>query len=346
MKTSHLLVCLIVFLIFSTLWLGCASQPVTESENVNESAEEVSEEVIFETSISANGVTQILLAEVIRDVTGPPNGVLLQVRNASDARANNVSMRAGEYDFYITGWITLADMRAREDVMLKVIDINYIPLNYLYTMADSDLINEIDDLKGKRIGIMGTAASTSAQILKLHLKHFYGIDLDNDLEVLYGAPPVIHEALKKGDLDVVLNSPNSIPELLDETKFRVIKEIVSIWEENEGYPLCVVGLATYDELLSENPDVVKRFVKATREAVQFLKENPTEVENRISRIMDLPKGEILTSLTQVFIDSVYFDYSQKTIDNQLQFGQLFMEMFGPDIILGIPEDLFTLEFIE
>jgi NitT/TauT family transport system substrate-binding protein len=341
-----LFVCLIVFLIFSTLWLGCASKPVTESENTNESIEEASAEDIFETSILAFGVTQVLISEVIRDVTGPPNGILLKVESMHDARSIYVAMRANEYDFYMPGWITVADMRAREEVFVKVIDVPYIAPVYLYTLVDSGSINEMSDLKGKRIGLMGTAASTSAQIFKLQLKRYYDIDLDSDLDVLYGAPPVIHEALKKGDLDVVLNTPSVVPELLDDTKFKVITEQSTLWEETEGYPLLTVGLVTYDELLDNNPDGVKRFVKAEREAIQYLIDNPQKAEKLISSIMELPEGETLSTLTKVFLDLLYLDFDQDAIDNHLQFGELFIEMFGTEVVQGIPKDIFTLEYIE
>lgn len=347
MKKSLYIKAYAVIILSLFLLIGCST---TGSELSGDSAtapDTFAEDEIFETSILAfGGGAQAMLVEVMRDITGPPNGVNLLVEYTADTRAYNIAIRAKEYDFYITGWLSIADMRYRGEEQLRIVDAPYVGVAYLYMLEGEDDIDSIDDIKGKRIGIFGNAASTTAQSLKVMLKYFYDIDLERDLEVLYGPPPVVHEALLKGDVDIAVNTPAVLPEMLDSTKFNLIADLSGIWQEAEGHPFLIVGLTTYDELLESNPEGVKSFVKAQREAIQYLLDHPAEAREMMGRITDIQDEKLLQEVTDIYLDSFYTGWNDEVIESHVKFANLYMEMFGLDYLAGIPEDLFTTAFVE
>jgi NitT/TauT family transport system substrate-binding protein len=66
-------------------------------------------------------------------------------------------------------------------------------------------IKALPDLKGKKLGIAGSPLDKSWLILKAHAKKQFGFDLDKVVTKAFGAPSLIAEQLKQGQIDAMLN---------------------------------------------------------------------------------------------------------------------------------------------
>lgn len=327
---------LLSLLLISSMFLGCKKSPQQEKSAAD----------TFETSIIGFGTPVILIFEVVRDVTGPKHGIALTVVKSPDVKGLYVASLAKKYDFVAGAWLSFSNMRANGEAKLKYVHAPFKRLDKVYVPVNTKEINSLSDIKGKKMGVYGSAAGTSTLLLKFVLKRFYDIDLDKDVNVLYGAPPVIHEALKRGNVDVVFNTISSTPEILDTTKFRVIFDPTDTkWQAKEGYDIRLTGFAVYDDVLKKNPEGVKCFLNAYRDAAQYIVDHPKEIEKRVGKLMDLPEGKELTQLTRAYIDAIDMKWSKKDIEKYMTFGKLYMEMFGTDVLAGVPDDLFLEDFV-
>jgi NitT/TauT family transport system substrate-binding protein len=66
-------------------------------------------------------------------------------------------------------------------------------------------VNALADLKGRRIGVAGGPLDKGWLMLQAYGRDKAGIDLAKDAEPVYGAPPLLTEKFKSGELDAVLN---------------------------------------------------------------------------------------------------------------------------------------------
>lgn len=70
-------------------------------------------------------------------------------------------------------------------------------------VPEGSAIESVADLVGKRIGVAGGPDSKGWVLLKKVAKR-QGLDLDRDTTVQYAAPPLLNQALKRGQVDVLV----------------------------------------------------------------------------------------------------------------------------------------------
>ncbi len=186
---------------------------------------------------------------------------------------------AGEIPIGEGGGPGLASARlAGGDVVAIAGNVNVLPY---YLVADPS-IKRPEDLKGK-IGGTHIAGTTAEFALKVGLKRI-GLDplKDTSLRVIGGAIERM-VALQKGIV-----------------QFTVVTEAGKAQAERLGYPTVVDmvtlqipfpqnGLYTSTKLIRENPDLVRRYVRAYTEAIHFYKthkEDTQRIMRKYSRVED------------------------------------------------------------
>jgi NitT/TauT family transport system substrate-binding protein len=186
---------------------------------------------------------------------------------------------AGEIPIGEGGGPGLASARlAGGDVVAIAGNVNVLPY---YLVADPS-IKRPEDLKGK-IGGTHIAGTTAEFALKVGLKRI-GLDplKDTSLRVIGGAIERM-VALQKGIV-----------------QFTVVTEAGKAQAERLGYPTVVDmvtlqipfpqnGLYTSTKLIRDNPDLVRRYVRAYTEAIHFYKthkEDTQRIMRKYSRIED------------------------------------------------------------
>lgn len=124
----------------------------------------------------------------------------LQSVAIANQQAGKVALQAGSVDLIVSDWIWVSAMRAQGN------DLAFYPYSAsaggLMVAADSD-IRSLNDLKGKKLGIAGGELDKNWTLLQsLGLQQ--GLDLNQTVEKVYGAPPLLNQQLKAGRLDAVL----------------------------------------------------------------------------------------------------------------------------------------------
>lgn len=83
-------------------------------------------------------------------------------------------------------------------------------------------------------------------------------------------PPMQIMAIKMGKLDASI-SPEHWPSLAEDAGFKVIVKSQDIWPNMQGSVLVVK-----EELINKNPEIVKKLVKVTAKATDWIKKNKKE----------------------------------------------------------------------
>jgi NitT/TauT family transport system substrate-binding protein len=129
-------------------------------------------------------------------------GFKLEVMDVAGGAAGRIALAAGEVDMIVADWLWVASQRAEGK--------DYVFLPYskavggLYVPKDSPA-QTLADLAGGKIGIAGGPNDKSWLILRAYAQQVLGIDISENTEQVYGAPPLIFKSALSGELDGSIN---------------------------------------------------------------------------------------------------------------------------------------------
>ncbi|MCK9607099.1 MAG: ABC transporter substrate-binding protein [Methylomonas sp.] len=137
----------------------------------------------------------------IKNATGLDNaGFNLETVAIANQQAGKVALQAGSVDIIVSDWIWVSSMRAQGN------DYTFYPYSAsaggLLVPADSNIKN-LSDLQGKKLGIAGGELDKNWSLLQaLGLQQ--GLNLNQSLEKVYGAPPLLNQQLSSRRVDALL----------------------------------------------------------------------------------------------------------------------------------------------
>ncbi len=201
------------------------------------------------------------------------HGYDLDVLKLGGGGASKVALQGEEVRVIVSDWIWVARQRAE--------DRNYTFAPYslavggVMTHPDAG-INTIADLKGKRLGIAGGPVDKSWLLLRAYTRKTMDLDLADELEPNFGAPPLINKLISKGDLDAVLNFWHFGAKL----KAAGMKELIAVSDIlpelgiDGGIPL--LGWVFDEQWANDNQDLVKAFLASSYEAKKLMLDSDAE----------------------------------------------------------------------
>ena len=217
----------------------------------------------------------------------------VQVTN-KDAAA--IAFLSGTVDIFVTDWIWVSKQRYQGKKF------SFLP----YSSASGGLLikkkNKIDnlrDLKDKKIGIAGSSIDKSWLFFKAYFQKEYGEDATKFFKTYFAAPPLINGLLKSGELDAGINYWNYAA-ILETQGFQSIVLIRDILPElGIDGDLPLIGYVFKESLAEENIDLLKRFLDATKEARNILESSDKEWF-RIKKLTGAKNNEMLVTLRDGF----------------------------------------------
>lgn len=149
------------------------------------------------------------------------------------------------------------------DIKLKVVYVNLDrPLYRLWSWRDD--IRKVTDLRGKAIGVASRGDTMEGAANLLLRKH--GMDPLRDVVwIALGTSGRLPSLISKNVDSAVLGFADSH---LLQTRGHPVHEVANIGREIK---MLYTGLATTEELIAKQPDLVRRFVRATVKGREFLK---------------------------------------------------------------------------
>jgi NitT/TauT family transport system substrate-binding protein len=152
--------------------------------------------------VLAFGTVNWELAAIVNEGLDKKYDLDLKVQTLAGPDAGKIGLHAGSLDMIVTDWIWVANQDQQGA------DFRFIPYSThagaLMAPAASK-IRSVADLSGKKLGIVGGGLDKNWLLLRALAKQKYQLDLDQSVEKVFGAPPLLNQQLVNGKLDALLN---------------------------------------------------------------------------------------------------------------------------------------------
>lgn len=149
----------------------------------------------------AGGTVSWELETILKNDLDRKHGFDLEVTEYAGNSATQIALQGGAADVIVTDWIWAA--RAFDGGL----DISLLPFSTavgaVMVPADSD-IHDLEGLEGKKLAIAGGPLDKSWLILKA-LAASNNFDLEEKTTQVFGAPPLVMQALESGEVDGAIN---------------------------------------------------------------------------------------------------------------------------------------------
>jgi NitT/TauT family transport system substrate-binding protein len=181
-----------------------------------------------------------------------------------------LALRTGTVDLILQDWPFVSQQRARGEGL--VIVPHRGPVGGLVQRKGTG-IRDIGDLRGKKIGVAGGPLDKSWIILRAYALATAGFDPASAAEPVFGAPPLLNELLKKGELAVALQYWN-FNARLDPAAFEValpVADMLARLDARAATPLN--GWVARADWAKTNERALSAFVRTLRSAQDVMLAN-------------------------------------------------------------------------
>ncbi|MCX7898686.1 MAG: ABC transporter substrate-binding protein [Methylocystis sp.] len=185
----------------------------------------------------------------------------LDVTELASTDAGKIAIQGGGADIIISDWLWVARERALGSKLAFYPHSSAIGA----VMTKNAAIKSVKDLAGKKLGVAGGPLDKSWLMLKAYAQK-QGVDLEKDVTILYGAPPLIAEKARDGELDAALEFWNFATDLEALGFTRAIE--MSDVEKSLGAkgPLIITGYVFDEGFAAKNKDALNRFFAMMKKA--------------------------------------------------------------------------------
>lgn len=198
--------------------------------------------------------------------------------------------------------------------------------NFMLAPKDSD-IETPTDIEGKKLGVPFETSTTTLGYRAL-MQDAFGMDLmEAPSEVRAGAPPVIWNLMKKGELDAIIEfSGFSIRGQVSED-IRVVFNPISYWKENYGSVVPLTQRTARTSWLTEKPenaDLAIRWGKGWNAALEIFRNNIDEAINQYGRLGGLTSEKMADVVIDRMKREVQFStppYTKSQADANWKFAE-------------------------
>jgi NitT/TauT family transport system substrate-binding protein len=251
-------------------------------------------------------------------------------------------MTAKKVDISFSGWTAAALFRTRGVDLLIVHPVS-INNNEVLVHGDSN-IQSLSDLRGKKIGNYAGPAGASTALLKTIAKDFYSIDLEKESKFHYGAPAAIAALFEKRELEASLTMDPWTAKFLMSGKFRSVARLDNECVKRGIFPILLVTVVTNEEYANKNPEAVTNFIRAYREAVNYMKTND-EIWVELAKSVDVETKEGVKILKDRLSYLFITEWDNKVISAHKEFAKREIRVMGPEYLPYFPDGIMTTKFL-
>ncbi len=213
------------------------------------------------------GTVSWLLDTIQANGLDKAEGIELDIVPLASTQATTVGLQAGSLDIVATDWLWVSRERTNGA------DFSFVPfttaLGAIMVPPDSP-IKTLADLKGKTLGIAGGPLDKSWLLIVAYALRTANLDLRTETTQEYGAPPLLNERAKQGEIDAVLNFwPYAAR--LEAEGFKQLISLEDVARElGAKGEVSMVGFVFSDHWANENREAVQGFLRAAAKADELL----------------------------------------------------------------------------
>ena len=213
------------------------------------------------------GTVSWVLDTIQRNGLDKAEGIELDVMPLASTDATAIGLQGGSADIIATDWLWVSRERAGGA------DFTFAPfttaLGAIMVPPDSP-IKTLADLKGKKLGVAGGPIDKSWLLIVAYALRTANLDLRSETRQVFGAPPLLAEKAKQGEIDAVLNFwPYAAR--LEAAGFKQligIEDVVS--ELGAKGEVAMVGYVFSEAWAKENLQAIDGFLRAAAKADELL----------------------------------------------------------------------------
>jgi NitT/TauT family transport system substrate-binding protein len=241
------------------------------------------------------------VGEIIRlHALDAAHGFSLSTVTLANTEAGRVALMARAADIVVSDWMFVAGQRAAGT---KLCFAPFSSSTGGLMVAGSSPVRSLGDLAHRKLGVAGGAADKSWLVVRASAKVASGIDLAQEADVVYGAPPLLNAKLMQGELDAVLTYWNFAARL-EAADFR---QVVSVEEcaQHLGLPagMCLVGFVFREDWAKQNTDAINGFLAAAAAADDLLA-GSEQAWQPIRPLMNAADDRLFRRFRQRFVEGV------------------------------------------
>lgn len=194
-------------------------------------------------------------------------GIELDIVPLASTQATTVGLHGGSVDIIATDWLWVSRERSSGG------NFTFSPFTTALgsiMVPPNSPIRTLADLKGKRLGVAGGPLDKSWLLIVAYSLRTAKIDLRTETRQEYGAPPLLNERAKQGQIDAVLNFWPYAARLEAEgfTQLIGLEEVVR--ELGAKGEVSMVGYVFSEDWAKQNLASVQGFLRAAAEADDLL----------------------------------------------------------------------------
>lgn len=202
-------------------------------------------------------------------------GVDVEIVAFAGEDASNVALQAGDIDVIVSDWLWVSRLRA------EGADYTFVPFSSsvgAIMVPQDSVLRSLADLKGRRLGVAGGPLDKSWLLLQGLAARDGGFDLAAENEIVYGAPPLLAEKARQGELDAVLNYWHYNARLEADGFRRLVGADEAAAALGAAGPVSALGWVFSERWSDARPQAAHGFVEASRETKTLLASSDAEWE--------------------------------------------------------------------
>jgi NitT/TauT family transport system substrate-binding protein len=194
-------------------------------------------------------------------------GIDLEIVPLASTQATTVGLQGGSVDLIATDWLWVSRERTGGA------DFTFSPFTTALgaiMVPPNSPIKTLGDLKGKKLGVAGGPLDKSWLLIVAYALRTANLDLRTETTQEFGAPPLLNERAKQGELDAVLNFWPYAARLEAEGFTQLIGVEDVTRELGAQGEVAMVGFAFSESWAKKNLEGIQGFLRAAAKANELL----------------------------------------------------------------------------
>ena len=227
-------------------------------------------------------------------------GVNVEIVQLASKNAAAVALQGKSVDLIVTDWFWVSRQRSQNRMF------SFIPHSMAaggLMVSSSSNIDNMNDLKGKKIGIAGGSIDKSWLIFRAYYKDLFGKDLRTESEQIFGAPPLLNKKIEQGSFDAILTYWPYQARLKTKDFNTVINVSDVIKELGIDGNIPVIGWVFRDDWAKQNEELLLNFVKASSEAKNLMLISD-EIWEKVKPSMNIENEQVFINLREIYREGI------------------------------------------
>jgi len=255
-------------------------------------------------------------------------GLQLQPVELANSDATAVALQAGAVDVIVTDWLWVTRQRADG---ARFTFVPYSTSVGALMLPPESTVASLADLKGRKIGIAGGPVDKNWLVIRALAEQRHGTDLDDIVEKVFGAPPLLNEEILSGRLDAVINNWNFVAQLEAKGFKKLVGAEDAARELGVATQVPLLGYVFDEAWADAHKDDVLALVRASRRAKDILARSDPEWE-RLRPLMKAADEATFAALRDGFRRGIPGHWGEAERDDAVRLFAIMAKLGGEELV--------------